>query len=327
VRPEATLDAWLVNRFGRRMFETFFRPYTEKVWGLRCEEIGAQWAAQRIAGLSLGAAIADVLRRGAGGQRTLATRFQYPRLGPGMLWERMRAEIEAAGGRVLLETRLAAIRHAAGRIREVVVDGPGGAASLAASSVVSTIALRDLVPALGPGLGGAAADAARGLRYRDFLQVALVLDGPAPFADTWLYVHDPGIRAGRVQNFGAWSPELVPTPDHACVGVEYFCSVGDDLWRRPDRDLVLLAEAELGRLAPGRRRRVVAGHVIRMRDAYPVYDAHHRARVAAIQGAVAGIRGLRVAGRNGMHRYDNMDDAMLTGLAAARSLLGGPADA
>jgi protoporphyrinogen oxidase len=157
--------------------------------------------------------------------------------------------------------------------------------------------------------------------------VALILDGPAPFEDTWLYVHDPGIRAGRVQNFGAWSPELVPSPDRACVGVEYFCSVGDELWRRPDRELVRLAAEELGRLAPARRRPVVAGHVMRVRDAYPVYDGEHRARVGTIQGALGAIGGLRVAGRNGLHRYDNMDDAMLTGLAAARSLLGGAPDA
>jgi protoporphyrinogen oxidase len=209
----------------------------------------------------------------------------------------------------------------------VIVEGPAGAATLHASSVVSTVALRDLVPALGPALGTAAGDAAQGLRYRDFLQVALVLEGAAPFSDTWLYVHDPGIRAGRIQNFGAWSPELVPSPHRACVGVEYFCSVGDDLWRRTDRDLVLLAEEELARLAPSRRRRVVTGHVIRMRDAYPVYDAHHVARVGTIRAALDRIGNLRVAGRNGMHRYDNMDDAMLTGLAAARSLLGGPADA
>jgi protoporphyrinogen oxidase len=244
-----------------------------------------------------------------------------------MLWERMRERIEASGGRVLLGSRLAAIRHDGGAVREVVVDGPGGAVSLPASSVVSTIALRDLVPALGPGVPAGVAAAARGLRYRDFVQVALVLEGPAPFADTWLYVHDPGIRAGRVQNFGAWSPELVPSPDHACVGVEYFCSVGDDLWRQRDADLVLLAAEELGRLGLSSPRRVVAGHVIRMRDAYPVYDAHHRSHVDTIRGALGRIGNLRVAGRNGMHRYDNMDDAMLTGLVAARSLLGGPPDA
>jgi len=327
VRPEETLAAWLVNRFGRRIFETFFRPYTEKVWGMPCEEIGAQWAAQRIGGLSLGAALADMVRRGSGGQRTLATRFQYPRLGPGMLWERMRERIEASGGRVLLRSRLAAIRHDSGAVREVEIDGPGGAVSLAASGVVSTIALRDLVPALAPDVPGGVADAARGLRYRDFVQVALVLEGPAPFADNWLYLHDPEIRAGRVQNFRAWSPELVPSPDRSCVGVEYFCSVGDDLWRRPDGDLVQLAARELERLGLSRPRRLVAGHVVRMRDAYPVYDGHHRAHVATIRRALERIPNLHLAGRNGLHRYDNMDDSMLTGLLAARSVLGGARDA
>jgi protoporphyrinogen oxidase len=321
MRPEETLEAWVVNRFGRRMFETFFRPYTEKVWGIPCEELGAQWAAQRIAGLSLGAALADMLRRGSGGQRTLSTRFQYPRLGPGMLWGRIRERVEEGGGRVLVRTRLAAIRHDSGAVREVLVEGPGGARVLRASGVVSTVALRDLVPALAPALPAAAAVAARGLRYRDFLQVALVLEGPAPFPDTWLYVHDPGLRAGRVQNFGAWSPELVPSPDRACVGVEFFCSVGDDLWRTPDADLVRLAAGELGRLGPFRPGRVVAGHVIRLRDAYPVYDGHHEARVGTLRAALGRIENLRLAGRNGTHRYDNMDDAMRSGLVAARSLL------
>lgn len=326
LRPEETLTAWLVNRFGRRLFETFFRPYTEKVWGMRCDELGAQWAAQRIRGLSLGAAIADVLRRGSGGQRTLATRFRYPRLGPGMLWGRMRERIEAGGGRVVLGTRLREIRHHGGAIREVVAEGPGGPVSLAASSVVSTIALRDLVPALVPALSREVADAARAMRYRDFLQVALVLDGPDPFPDTWLYLHDPGVRAGRVQNFRAWSPELVPSADRSCVGVEYFCSVGDDLWGRADGELVALAEEELRRLGLSGGRRVVTGHVVRMRDAYPIYDGHHVAHLETIRRGLATIRGLHVAGRNGMHRYNNMDEAMLTGFAAARNVVGGADD-
>jgi protoporphyrinogen oxidase len=323
IRPEETLDAWFVNRFGRRIFETFFRPYTEKVWGLACEDLAAGWAARRIEGLSLGRALADMLRRGAGGARTLATQFQYPRLGPGMLWDRMRERIEAAGGRVLLRSRLAAVHRDARGVREVVIDGPGGRATLAASGVVSTVALRDLVPALGPDLPADVGAAARGLRYRDFIQVALALDGPAPFADTWLYVHDPRIRAGRVQNFGAWSPELVPGPGRACVGVEYFCSVGDDTWGRTDADLVRLATGELEGLGVGRLPPVAAAHVIRVRDAYPVYDAGRRARVDTVRGALRRIPNLHLAGRNGLHRYDNMDGAMLTGLAAARSLLGG----
>jgi protoporphyrinogen oxidase len=315
-----------VNHFGRRLFETFFRPYTEKVWGMRCEEIGAQWAAQRIRGLSLGAALADMVRRGSGGQRTLVTRFRYPRLGPGMLWERMRERIEASGGRVVLGSRLVEIRHDSGAIREVVVEGPSGAVSLAARSVVSTIPLRDLVPALVPALSPEVADAARAMRYRDFVQVALVLDGPDPFPDTWLYLHDPDVRAGRVQNFRAWSPELVPSADRSCVGVEYFCSVGDDLWRRPDGELVALAEEELGRLGLSGRRRVVTGHVVRMRDAYPVYDARHLSHLETIRRGLAGIRSLHVAGRNGMHRYNNMDDSILAGLVAARNILRGARD-
>lgn len=326
IRPEETLTAWVVNRFGRRLFDTFFRSYTEKVWGIPCEEIGAQWAAQRIRGVSLRAAVADMLRRGAGGHRSLVTEFQYPRLGPGMLWERMRAAIEAAGGRFLLRTPLSTILHEDGRVREVIGHGPGGDVSVPAASVVSTVALRDLVPALVPPLEPAAAEAAGALRYRDFLQVALVLDGPEPFPDTWVYLHDPDVLAGRVQNFRAWSPELVPGADRSCVGVEYFCAAGDALWRRPDAELVALAAEELRRTGLAGGRRCLAGYVVRMRDAYPVYDGGHRARVEAIRRGLARIPTLQVAGRNGMHRYNNMDHSILTGLLAARNVLGASND-
>lgn len=321
-RPEATLADWLVNRFGSRLFETFFRPYTEKVWGQPCESIGAQWAAQRIRGLSLRAAVADMLRRGSGGQRTLVTEFHYPRLGPGMLWERMRARIEAGGSRVLLGQRLAAIRHAGGLVQEVEVEGPGGRGALAASHLVSTIPLRDLAGLLDPAPDPAVSAAAASLRYRDFLVVALVLEGDDPFPDTWLYLHDPGIRAGRVQNFRAWSPELLPSPGRACLGMEYFCSAGDALWRLPDAELVRVALEDLGALGFGGPGRLVAGHVVRVREAYPVYDQDFAERVEAIRRGLAPLANLQVAGRNGMHRYNNMDHSMLTGLLAARNVLG-----
>jgi len=321
-RPEATLADWLVNRFGARLFETFFRPYTEKVWGRRCEEIGAQWAAQRIRGLSLRAALADMLRRGSGGQRTLATEFRYPRLGPGMLWERMRAGIEASGGRFLMAHRLARVRHAGGRVREVELDGPSGRTTLPAAQLVSTIPLRDIVAALDPALPAPVAEAAASLRYRDFLVVALVLEGADPFPDTWLYLHDPELRAGRAQNFRAWSPELVPEQGRACLGMEYFCSAGDELWRLPDGELVALAVAELGQLGLGAPGPLLAGHVVRVREAYPVYDGAFAERVATIGRGLAPIGNLQVAGRNGLHRYDNMDQALQSGLLAARNLLG-----
>lgn len=322
VRPEVTLADWLTNRFGRRLFETFFRPYTEKVWGRTCETIGAQWAAQRIRGMSLRAAVADALRRGSGGQRTLHTEFLYPRLGPGMLWERMRQRIEAAGQRVLTGHRLTAVRHRDGAVFEVEVEGPRGRGVLPASALISTVPLRDLARALEPAPPREAVAAAESLRYRDFLVVALILEGPDPFPDTWLYLHDPGIRAGRVQNFRAWSPELVPAPDRSCLGMEYFCSAGDALWTLADAELVEVALADLAALGFGDRARLAAGHVVRVREAYPVYDGDFAARVDAIRRGLSPIRNLQVAGRNGMHRYNNMDHSMLTGLLAARNVLG-----
>jgi protoporphyrinogen oxidase len=324
-RPETTLADWLVNRFGRRLFETFFRPYTEKLWGLRCEELGAQWAAQRIRGLSVLAAIGDMLRRGRGGQRTLATSFRYPRLGPSMLWERMARGIACAGGTLLLRHRLAAVRTDASGVRAVELRGPDGPVEVPASHLVSTVPLRELVAALGPALPREAAEAAAGLRHRSYVEVVLVLEGGDPFPDTWLYLHDRGVRAGRAQNFRAWSPDLVPSPSHACVGLEYFCRAGDELWRTADAELVRLAEADLA-AAGLPRGRTSASHVIRVADAYPIYDAGFAERVGALRAALRAVPNVSVAGRNGLHRYDNMDYAMWTGLRAARAALGEPLD-
>lgn len=322
LRPEVSLADWLVNRFGRRLFETFFRPYTEKVWGQRCETIGAQWAAQRIQGMSLRAALADMLRRGSGGQRTLLTEFRYPRLGPGMLWNRMSRSIDEAGQRVFTGHAVAAVRHRSGLVREVEIEGAGGRTVLPASHLVSTLPLRDLVRLVDPALPADVASAAAGLRYRDFLVVALILEGPDPFPDTWLYLHDPEIRAGRVQNFRSWSPELVPVEGRTCLGMEYFCSAGDQLWALPDAELVEVALRDLAALGFGGQERFVRGHVVRVREAYPVYDGDHQARLTAIRRGLASLANLEVAGRNGMHRYNNMDHSMLTGLLAARNLLG-----
>jgi protoporphyrinogen oxidase len=322
VRPEASLADWLVNRFGRRLFETFFRSYTEKVWGMRCEAMGAEWAAQRIRGLSLLAALADAFRRGSGGQRTLASEFHYPRLGPGMLWERMRAAAEAAGAEFRLGHRLVRLRHDGAAVRQVELAGPRGTVAVPASHVVATIPLRDLVPALDPAPPPAVAAAAAALRYRDFLEVALVLEGPDPFPDNWLYLHDPGVRAGRVQNFRAWSPDLLPEADRSCLGFEYFCSAGDALWRSSDAELVQMALADLAAMGLGGPPRLVRGHVVRVRDAYPVYAEDFARHLAAIRSGLAPLANLEVAGRNGMHRYNNMDHSILTGLVAARNVLG-----
>jgi protoporphyrinogen oxidase len=325
IRPEASLADWVTNRFGRRLFATFFRTYTEKLWGIGCEQIGAAWAAQRIRGLSLRAAVADMVRRGSGGQRTLVTEFDYPRLGPGMLWERMRGEIEALRGRMLLSHRVARVRHEAGRVRAVDLTGPGGDVTLGVSHVVSTVPMRDLAAALSPALPRDAAAAAGALWHRAFIEVALVLEGGDPFPDTWLYLHDSSVRAGRVQNFRAWSPALVPRPGHACLGMEYFCSAGDALWSLSDAELARIAEEDLASIGFGGRR-VVTAHVVRMRDAYPVYDDGFAARIALVARELARFGNLAVAGRNGMHRYNNMDHAMRSGLLAAENVLGASHD-
>jgi protoporphyrinogen oxidase len=321
IRPERNLADWVTNRFGRRLFETFFRSYTEKLWGLPCEEIGAQWAAQRIRGLSLSGAVADIFRRGAGKHRTLATDFLYPRLGPGMLWTRMRRELEARGQEVLLGHQLVAVRHEAGQVREVEVQGPKERRSFPVSQLVSTIPLRDLSAALAPALPAEARAAAAALRHRDFLEVALILDGPDPFPDTWLYLHDRGVRAGRIQNFRAWSPELLPPGGHSCLGLEYFCTAGDSLWRLTDAELGVLAQEDLAKLGFGRRR-ALAHHVVRVRDAYPIYEHGFTAKVRAVAQALAALKNLQTLGRNGAHRYNNMDHSMLSGLWAAENVLG-----
>ncbi len=322
IRPEVSIADWVTNRFGRRLFETFFRTYTEKVWGTPCEAIGAQWAAQRIRGLSLWAAVADMFRRGRGGHRTLATEFQYPRLGPGMLWSRMLEEIRRRGGRVLLQHALVAVDVDGGRVREVRLEGPGGPESVPVSHLISTIPLRDLCTAVSPPLPPETREAALALRHRDFIEVAVILSGADPFPDTWLYLHDRQIAAGRIQNFRAWSPALVPGDDHACLGLEYFCNAGDALWRLPDRELLAIATADLKKLGFCEPGRIVQGHAIRVRGAYPVYDEGYRERLATLRAALDPIANLGLAGRNGMHRYDNMDHSMLTGLLAARNALG-----
>jgi protoporphyrinogen oxidase len=326
VLPEVSIADWFTNQFGRRLFETFFRPYTEKVWGLPCEEIGAQWAAQRVRGLSLRTVLVDMVFRGSGGQRTLVTEFDYPRLGPGQLWTRMRQALERAGAEVRLGHRLVRVVHRRGRVTAVVLAGPDGEVELPATALLSTVPLASLVQALEPAPEPALLAAARALRYRDFLQVALVLEGPDPVPDTWVYLHDPEIRAGRLQNFRAWSPELVPDPRTACIGLEYFCQAGDALWSLPDERLVAIAAEDLAALRLGPPPRVRVGHVVRMPHAYPIYDAGYRERTASLRAGLASLANLAVAGRNGMHRYDNMDLAMWTGLLAARALLGEPVD-
>jgi protoporphyrinogen oxidase len=319
-RRADSFEDWVSARFGRRLFELFFRSYTEKVWGVPTSEIRGEWAAQRIRGLSPWSAVrAAVVGNGNGRVRSLIGEFHYPRRGPGQMWEAMAAEIERAGGELRLGCPVTRLTVDGDRVVSVLAGGR----SIVPRSVISSLPLRTTVAALEPRPPVRLAAAARGLRYRDFVCVALVLRAPDPFPDNWIYVHDPSVRVGRVQNFRAWSPDLVPRADRSCVGLEYFCFEGDGLWSRRDDELIRLAAGELERLGLANRGLVECGHVVRVPKAYPIYDADYSGRVDTIRAWAGGVENLEQIGRNGLHRYNNSDHSMLTAIRAVENVCDG----
>ena len=319
---EDSLEEWVSNRFGKRLYELFFKTYTEKLWGVPCTELRAEWAAQRIKGLSFASAAKAAFMGNKGDRiKSLISEFNYPRFGPGQMWDFMAAAIREQGGAVLTDAPVTAI--------ELTPDGTAverivaGEVTYAPSAVISSLPLRDTVALARPERREALDEAASHLRYRDFLTVALILDGEDLFPDNWIYIHEPGVRVGRIQNYRSWSPWMVPDPSTACVGLEYFCFADDDLWSQDDEALVALAARELGEIGLADPAKVRRGHVVRVPMAYPMYDWDYAARVDAIRGWLAGIGNLQQVGRNGLHRYNNSDHSMLTSMRAVDNLLDG----
>ncbi len=316
IKPEDSLEDWVTNRFGRRLFELFFRSYTEKVWGVPTSELRAEWAAQRIKGLSfMSAAKAAFFGNEGNKVKSLIQEFHYPRYGPGQMWETMTDDIRALGGEVLLDTPVEQIVTDDGRVKEIVAGGR----SFEPSHVISSLPLRATVDMASPSAPAEVRDAAGGLRYRDFLTVALVLDGEDLFPDNWIYIHEPDVRVGRIQNYRAWSPWMVPDPSKACVGLEYFCFAGDDLWTMSDEDLVALATRELVALGLVEESKIERGYAVRVPKAYPMYDVDYAERVDVIREWLEGIDNLQQVGRNGLHRYNNSDHSMLTAVRAVEN--------
>jgi protoporphyrinogen oxidase len=334
IRPVRSFEDWVVNQFGRRLFEIFFKTYTEKVWGMSCKEISADWAAQRIKGLSLLRAVLHaVLPRREPKDRsqvvkTLIDSFRYPRLGPGQMWEAARDRVRAAGGRVLLgHVAVGLSRNEATGVWTVRARTASGEDSVfEADHVISSVPMRELFAGLEPPPSPEAARAAAALRYRDFLTVSLILKERDAFDDNWIYIHEPGVRVGRVQNFKSWSPEMVPDPSLNCYGMEYFCFEGDGLWESTDEELVALATRELEELGLCRAGDVVDGTVVRQKKAYPVYDDGYAERVDLLRREIeARYAGLWLVGRNGMHKYNNQDHAMMTALLTVENIVEGRA--
>jgi protoporphyrinogen oxidase len=322
-------EEWITNQFGQRLFSIFFKTYTEKVWGMKCTEISADWAAQRIKGLSMGKAILNaVMPRRTGGEviKTLIDSFRYPRRGPGMMWEATARTVAEAGGRVEMDRELVAAGWdgARGRWRVTCRDAAGGEHHYDADHVISSMAIRELVAGLTPPPSAAAARAAASLRYRDFLIVALMLKDRQQFDDNWIYIHAPDVKVGRIQNFKSWSPEMVPDPELNCYGMEYFCFEGDALWSADDAALIRLATQELVSLGLAQAEDIVDGHVIRQEKAYPVYDGAYQDHVQAVRRELAQhYPNLHLVGRNGMHKYNNQDHAIMTAMLTVENIAAG----
>ncbi|HEU0131504.1 MAG TPA: NAD(P)/FAD-dependent oxidoreductase [Mycobacteriales bacterium] len=329
VRPpkdQSNFEGWTAARFGRRLYSIFFKTYTEKLWGVPATEIQSDWAAQRIKNLSLLTAVwrAIVPAKGKTDVTSLIDEFQYPKYGPGMMWERCRDLVLARGGEIRMRTSVVGVEHADGRAVAVVVEGPDGRRErIACDHVISSMPMGELLRAMAPAPAADVVRAATRLRHRDFLTVALVVPASAGFPDNWIYVHEPGVRLGRVQNFGSWSPFMVKD-GYTCLGLEYFVNVGDDLWTMSDEGLIALGTAEiemLGLVTPGA---VSAGYVVRMPKAYPVYDEEYVRNVDVLRGWLAGnAPNVWPVGRNGMHRYNNQDHSMLTAMLAVENILTG----
>jgi protoporphyrinogen oxidase len=329
IRPEKSFEDWVVNRFGRMLFEIFFKTYTEKVWGMPTSEISADWAAQRIKGLSLFRAVWSALMpagrsKGKGEViKTLIDSFQYPRLGPGQMWEAARDRVNRSGGSVHMDRRVLRVEHDGSAVTAFVAkDANGRSTRYTGKNFLSTLPIRNLIRAMSPAAPQEVRDAADALKYRDFLTVVLIVDSPKTFPDTWIYIHEPDVRLGRVQNFKNWSPDLVPDQSKSSLGLEYFCFEGDDLWSMSDADLIALGRKEIDAIGLVKADQVIDGCVVRMPKAYPVYDDAYLGHLAVIRKWLANFDNLELAGRNGMHKYNNQDHSMMTAVLAARNILG-----
>jgi protoporphyrinogen oxidase len=321
-RNPETFEDWVTSRFGRRLYDAFFRSYTEKVWGIPGSEIRSEWAAQRIKNFSLFKAMLTILGLGRQDVTTLIDEFRYPRLGPGQMWEAFRTRVEERGIPVLLNHRCVAVRHDGIRATSVVTRSNGTFEEHQVDGVLSSIPLSELVQILEPRPPEEILAAAGRLRYRDLVVVALITSEKEPFPDNWIYLHDPGTRAGRVQNFGAWSESMVK-PGTSCLGVEYFCFEGDDIWETPDAEAVALAKDELARIGLIDPEKVIDGVKVRVPRAYPMYDASYREAVEALRSYLERFENLRTFGRNGLHRYNNQDHSMWTAILATLNLVEG----
>jgi len=325
---ETNFEQWVANRFGERLYQIFFKTYTEKVWGIPCNEISADWAAQRIKNLSLREALRNALvgsGRAADGQiiTTLIEQFNYPRFGPGMMWERCKDLLASRGHETVEGVRVERVRHSRGRVECVYGrKASGEPEEFGAEHFISTMPLRELIHALDPPPPEEVIAAANRLRYRDYLTVVLIVKREAVFPDNWIYIHSPEVKMGRIQNYKNWSPEMTPDPSRTSLGLEYFLWEKDEEWEWSHERLIELGVKECARIGLVEPGEVEDGTIVRMKKAYPVYDQNYHESLEIIRNYLESFSNLQTVGRNGLHRYNNQDHSMLTAIYAARNIAG-----
>jgi len=326
-KPEETFEQWVSNRFGKRLYQTFFKSYTEKVWGIPCSEISAEWAAQRIKGLSLITAVKNALlgqnnHRKDGVIKTLIDTFYYPKRGPGMMWEAVTDIVRQRGSQVRLNAEVAKVFWENNEVKTLEINANGQREVVEGKYYISSMPIGELIQKFEPAVPEGVLQAAMKLKYRDFLTVALIVNKQEVSSDNWIYIHDPDVKVGRIQNYKNWSPHMVPDPNKTCLGLEYFCFEGDRLWTLSDEELIELGKKELKMLGLVEASDISDGAVVRMPKAYPVYDSTCERSLQILRQFFGRIDNLQVVGRNGMHKYNNQDHSMLTAMMAVENILG-----
>lgn len=327
-KQEKTFQQWVTNRFGKRLYRIFFKTYTEKVWGVSCDEIRAEWAAQRIRGLSLLSALRNALLRLYNNSenktviKTLINSFDYPKLGPGMMWQAVAESIQGNGSEVCLGAEVEGILWNKNKVESLEARLNGEKKPFHGTHFISSMPIRELMQKFKPSVPEKVLKAANSLNYRDLIIITLIVNKRDLFSDNWIYIHDPDVRVGRIQNFKNWSPYMVPDPDKTCLGLEYFCFEGDELWMMSDQELIELGKGELENLGLAQISDIEDGRVLRMPKAYPIYDSNYKESLQIVRQFLGQVDNLQLVGRNGMHKYNNQDHSMLTAMYAAENILG-----
>ena len=349
IRPEKTLEDFLINRFGRHLYRTFFKSYTEKVWGVPCDQISAEWGAQRIKGLSLRKALVHHFRKMIGGgaaeigqkdtETSLIEKFLYPKLGPGQLWEEVANRVSAGGGEIVTGLTVCGIHTSGDRVTGVTArSDTGEELFFPAQYVFSTMPVRELVQAFDTPPPPEVSEVSDGLMYRDFITVGLLLKRlsisdqgehrgqvESLLKDNWIYIQEPDVLVGRMQIFNNWSPYMVGDPERVWIGLEYFCNDTDELWHKSDQDMIALALGEVEKMGIATRADYLDATVLRMEKTYPAYFGTYD-RFHVIREFVDRYHNLFLVGRNGMHKYNNQDHSMLTAMTAVDNIVEGRRD-